>query len=262
MDFSRIGRWHRASLPRRTVAIVLGAAIAMAADADDAPGFDRPGIGFATNPLHAGQFAYEQGLPDWSRQRGAGVTSDLYAYDSLLRLGLGGGTELQLGGTPYNRLRQTGQPAVNGRGDTTLGLKWVPVNGDIWSWGLLGTAEFTDGAAAFRNDHPAYTLGLDVTQQTGSRVSFGYYAQWQHSGSRDSQQLAPSVGYQFDPQVSGYAEASFEHDAGQGFGSAAGAGLAWQPLANLQFDGWFRHRLGGHAPIWEAGIGVAMFFGR
>jgi hypothetical protein len=262
MDFSRIGRWHRALLPFVMGAVVMGAAIAVAADADDAPGFDRPGIGFATDPLHAGQFAYEQGLPDWSRQRAGGVTSDLYAYDSLLRLGLGGGTELQLGGTLYNRLRQTGQPAVHGRGDTTLGFKWVPVNGEVWSWGLLGTAEFTDGAAAFRNDRPAYTLGLDVTQQPGGNVNFGYYAQWQRSGGKDSLQFAPSIGYQFDPQLSGYAEAAAEHDAGQGFGSAAGAGLAWQPLANLQFDGWFRHRLGGHAPIWEAGVGVAMFFGR
>ena len=127
MDFSRFGRWHRALL---AASLACGTVAALA---DDAPGFDRPGWGFATNPLHAGQFAYEQGLPDWSRQRDAGVTSDLSTYDSLLRLGLGGGTELQLGGTPYNRLHQSGQPSVHGRGDTTLGLKWVPVSGELWS---------------------------------------------------------------------------------------------------------------------------------
>ena len=255
MDFSRFGRWHRALL---AASLACGTVAALA---DDAPGFDRPGWGFATNPLHAGQFAYEQGLPDWSRQRDAGVTSDLSTYDSLLRLGLGGGAELQLGGTPYNRLHQSGQSSVHGRGDTTLGLKWVPVSGELWSWGLLGTAEFTDGARAFRNDHPAYTLGLDVTQQTGGKFNFGYYAQWQRSGGKDSVQFAPSVGYQFTPQFGTYVEASAQHDGNQGFGSEAGTGLAWQPLANLQFDGWLRHRLGGHAPIWEAGVGVAMYFG-
>jgi len=256
MDFSRFGRWHRALL---AASLACGTVAALA---DDAPGFDRPGWGFATNPLHAGQFAYEQGLPDWSRQRDAGVTSELSTYDSLLRLGLGGGAELQLGGTPYNRLHQSGQSSVHGRGDTTLGLKWVPVSGDIWSWGLLGTAEFTDGARAFRNDHPAYTLGLDVSQQTGGKFNFGYYAQWQRSGGKDSVQFAPSVGYQFTPQFGTYVEASAQHDGNQGFGSEAGTGLAWQPLSNLQFDGWLRHRLGGHAPIWEAGVGVAMYFGR
>lgn len=252
MDFSRIGRWLCA----------LFACSASVAWADDAPGFDRPGWGFATNPLHAGQFAYEQGLPDWSRQRSAGASIDQSTYDSLLRLGLGSGIELQLGGTPYNRLRQSGQPSLHGRGDTTLGLKWIPVTGDVWSWGLLGTAEFTDGARAFRNDHPSYTLGVDVTQQLGGPVAFGYYAQWQRSGGKDSVQLAPSIGYQFNPQFGTYLEASVQHDVEQGFGSEAGTGLVWQPLANLQFDGWMRHRLGGHAPTWEAGVGVAMYFGR
>lgn len=256
MDFSRFGRWHRALL---AAVLASGAAAALA---DDAPGFDRPGWGFATNPLHAGQFAYEQGLPDWSRQRDGATTSDLATYDSLLRLGLGGGTELQLGGTPYNRLRQTGQASVHGRGDTTLGLKWVPVTGEVWSWGLLGTAEFTDGARAFRNDRPTYTLGFDATQQTGGKVAFGYYAQWQRSGGQDSVQLAPSIGYQFTPQFGAYLEAMAQHDDTAGFGSEAGTGLAWQPLSNLQFDSWVRHRLGGHAPTWEAGVGVAMYFGR
>jgi hypothetical protein len=41
----------------------------------------------------------------------------------------------------------------------------------------------------------------------------------------------------------------------------AGAGLAWQVTPRVQLDGSFRHRLGGHADPWEAGLGVSVYFG-
>ena len=260
MDFSRSGRWHRA------FAATLLLSGATPAWADDTPGFDRPGLGFATNALHAGQFAYEQGLPDWSRHRDGGSTSDQSTYDSLLRLGLGSGVELQLGGSPYNRLRQTGSGATqtsHGRGDTILGLKWAPVpSNETWEWGVLGNVEFTDGARDFRSDRPVYTLGVVVDQKVGAQADISYFAQWQRSGGRDNYLIAPDYNYQLNDHWGFYLEAVLLRDADHRNGTQAGGGLTWQPLSNLQFDTWFRHRLGGQAAVWEAGVGVAVFFGR
>lgn len=260
MDFSRSGRW-----PRAFAAVLLLTATAPTW-ADDTPGFDRPGLGFATNALHAGQFAYEQGLPDWSRHRDSGVTTDLATYDTLLRFGLGSELELQLGGSPYNRLRQSADGSSqisHGHGDTILGLKWAPSpSSDIWNWGVLGSVEFTDGARDFRSDRRVYTVGVVADQKIGEQTDISYYAQWQRSGGRDNYLLAPDYNYQLNDHWGLYLETALLRDADHHNGTQAGGGLVWQPLTNLQFDTWFRHRLGGQAAVWEAGLGVAVFFGR
>ncbi|WP_199099518.1 transporter [Dyella sp. ASV21] len=260
MDFSRSGRWHRVF---SATLLLCGAATAWA---EDIPGFDRPGFGFATNALYAGQFAYEQGLPDWSRTRDHGSTSDQSTYDTLFRFGLGSGLELQVGGSPYNRLRQTSDGATQtsyGHGDTTLGLKWAPTPpNETWAWGVLGSVELTDGARDFRSDHPVYTLGVVVDQTLSPRADISYFAQWQRSGGRDNYLIAPDYNYQFNDHWGCYGEVALLRDADHRYGTQAGGGLTWQPRSNLQFDTWFRRRLGGQAAVWEAGVGVAMYFGR
>ena len=261
MDFSRSGPWHRTS-----ALLALGLACAMPVLADDEPGFDRPGLGFSTNPMNAGQFGYEQGLPDWSLNKDASVTSRLSTFDSLLRLGVGSGLELQLGGSPYNSLRQTGAgPAQTsrGHGDSSLGLKWAPHTGsDVWDWGLLGTVEFNDGAPDFRSEQRVYTLGLVVDQKLSDKADVSYFAQWQRSAGKDNYLLAPDYNYQVNDLFGFYVEAAMLRDANHRYGSQAGCGITFAPLPRLQFDSWIRHRLGGRAAEWEAGLGVAMYFGR
>lgn len=261
MDFSRTGRSRRALL-----AGALLTALAPMAHADDAPGFDRPGLGFSTNPLLAGQLAYEQGLPDASRRREDGSTSTLTTLDSLLRLGLGGGFEAQLGSSPWNRLSQrdaSGSQVVHGHGDTSLALKWAPpIASEVWDWGALGSVEFTDGARGLRSDRRVYTLGTVLDQRLSTRADVSYFLQWQRSGGQSNWLFAPDYNYQLNDRFSVYLEGALLRDAEHRDGSQAGGGLAWQPTARLQFDTWFRHRLGGHAPVWEAGMGVAVFFGR
>ena len=257
MDFSRTGRSRRALL---TAALL--AALAPAARADDAPGFDRPGLGFSTNPLLAGQLAYEQGLPDVSRRREDGGSSTLATLDSLLRLGLGGGFEAQLGGSPWNRLSQH-DTVVHGHGDTSLALKWAPpIASEVWGWGALGSVEFTDGARDLRSDRRVYTLGTVLDQRLNTRADISYFLQWQRSGGQTSWLFAPDYNYQLNDRFGVYLEGALLRDAEHHDGTQAGGGLAWQPSARWQFDTWFRHRLGGHAPVWEAGMGVAVFFGR
>ena len=92
--------------------LALSAAIALLVSAPafaDPPDFDRPGAGFATTVLPAGTVALEQGLPTYERQREDGYLDRTYSADSLIRVGLGGPIELQVGGSAWNRLEERGQ---------------------------------------------------------------------------------------------------------------------------------------------------------
>ncbi|KTF37513.1 hypothetical protein OZ12_15410, partial [Xanthomonas translucens pv. translucens] len=112
--------------------------------ADDAPAFDRPGIGFASQTLPAGSVAWEQALSDVSYDRSSGVRSTEYVADSRLRIGLSAQAELQLAldSQVWQRVRGTGEDfRGHGGGDARVGLKWaLPSARDSFSWALLGTA--------------------------------------------------------------------------------------------------------------------------
>lgn len=241
-----------------------------AANADDAdlhnPGYDRPGLGFTPAALEPGAVTLEQGLPDWTRARQDGSASSLYTVDSLLRLGLGHQLELQVGDSFYNRLRVTGGTpgyASEGRGDSTLALKYVlPSSNPKFSWGLLGSVEFTDGQRDFRNSQKQYLLGLQLNLQVDEKNSLGAYLQDLRAGDSDSQIFAVSDNYQFSSTWTAYVEAALEHDAGNRGGALAGTGVAWQITKRVQLDGGVRHRLGGEVNEWEAGVGVSIYFGK
>lgn len=232
---------------------------------DNTPSYDRPGYGFAPDALPRGGFAYEQGLPTWTLDHDDGIRSSQYTTDSLLRLGLGGHLELQLGGSPFNRLSQRGMgmsEVDHGHGDSSLGLKLgLPSSDENWSWGLLGTIEFTDGAQAIGNDRRQYTLGLTVQQQVDEKHQWSYFAQAQQMGGQSSFFGAADYTYQFSQAWGVYGEAAVEHDDARN-GMQVGNGFTWSPNPRLQFDAWWRRKVAGHANDWEAGLGVAMYFGR
>lgn len=73
---------------------LLACAGAQAAQAAQAPAYDRPGIGFSASTVGKGVLAWEQGLPDGSRDRSGGVTTTAWTADTLLRLGLAPTVEL------------------------------------------------------------------------------------------------------------------------------------------------------------------------
>ncbi|MBD8871652.1 transporter [Rhodanobacter sp. DHB23] len=253
MDFSR---YHG----RLGMAAVLLAGFATTASALDNPGYDRPGLGFTPAVLGAGDITLEQGLPDWSLVRDGSGSSAQYTADSLLRLGIGRSLELQFGSS-YNRLGQ-GCAIDYGRGDSSLALKFAPPARGDFSWGLLGSIEFTDGTDAFRNPRRQYLLGAAFNWQWDERNGFALYLENVRSGGHDSRQLALNEGYAFTPAFSGYVEFGVMDVAGAGHGSRAGAGLAWMPTPRVQLDASMRHRLDGAAPAWEAGLGVSVYFGR
>ena len=273
MDFSRYRDRHRRA-PRRgfqrsLASSLMGLAagclgLAPPAHADN-PGYDRPGYGFTPAVLGAGEVTFEQGLPDWNRTDQGGVASSQYSADSLLRIGLGGPLELQLGSSPWNRLRQSGSGGNyrrQGRGDSVLGMKFaLPSDGGSFSWGLLGSVEFPDGARAFRADGRQYLLGAQFNLQVDPRNSLGAYLQDVRSGGADSATLALSDSYALGKTLTLYGEAVWLHAPGQGNGSLGGAGLAWLVTPRVQLDAGFDHRLGGTAAQWQGNLGVSVYFG-
>lgn len=231
-------------------------AIAGTARADDGPSFDRPGLGFAPAVLQAGDVIWEQGLPDWSRTGG----SSLYTADTLLRVGVGGPFELQFG-TSYNHMTVANE-FIRGRGDSSIGVKFaLPASGDF-SWGVLGNMTFTDGARAFRGEDRQYLLGAAFNWQLNPRDALGAYLENVRSGGRDDHLVAINASRAFNGSLGAYAEITWQHVAGLGDGSMAGAGLTWQPVPRVQLDAGFRHRIGGAADTWQAGLGVSVYFGR
>lgn len=243
--------------------IMLG--IALPALADN-PGYDRPGYGFTPVVLGAGDITVEQGLPDWSRSRQDGLSSSQYGADSLLRIGIGGPLELQLGSSPWNSLRQSGagiDSTQHGHGDSVLGVKLaLPSSNQAFSWGLLGSVEFTDGAKAFRSAGRQYLLGAQFNLQTDERNSLGLYLQDVRSGGTDSSLVAVSDNYALSRTLTLYAEAARLQAPGQGRGTLAGTGLAWMITPRVQLDAGFDHRLGGAVPQWQANLGASVYFGR
>jgi hypothetical protein len=249
---------------RMTFAMVM-LGFALPAPADN-PGYDRPGYGFTPVVLGLGDITVEQGLPDWSRDRQDGIASSQYSADSLLRIGIGGPLELQLGSSPWNSLRQSGagsEVRSQGRGDTVLGMKLaLPTSNQAFSWGLLGSAEFTDGAKAFRSARRQYLLGAQFNLQASERNSLGLYLQDVRSGGADSRLVAVSDNYALSKTLTLYAETAWLHAPDQGSGTLAGAGLAWMVTPRVQFDVGFDHRLDGAAPEWQTNLGVSIYFGR
>lgn len=218
------------------------------------PGYDRPGLGFTPAVLQPNDFILEQGLPDWSRADGA----SLYTTGTLLRLGAGRALELQLG-SGWSRLDGSG-PAIDGRSNTSLAVKFAPSAAGAFSWGLLGSVEFTDGARAFRNEQHQYLLGVSFNWQHSAGHASGLYVEVVH-GDADSQLLAVNDGWALTPALGMYVELAVQHLARVGHGGMGGAGVTWQATPRVQLDISARHRLGGHTDTWQGGIGFAVYFG-
>ena len=113
-----------------------------------------------------------------------------------------------------------------------------------------------------RGDNRQYLLGAVFNWQATPRDSLGAYLETVRSGGRNDQLVALHAGRALDDSVGVYAEAAWQHSATDGSGSMAGAGLAWQATPRVQLDASFRHRLGGVADDWQAGLGVSVYFGR
>lgn len=240
---------------------LLGLAFAAPVRADDAPGFDRPGIAFGTDTLPRGGIAWEQGLPDASWDDSEGVRTRTWVADTLLRFGLAETVELQLGADSYGGVHRRGlgaRTSQHGGGDGRLSLKWVPTTGgDAFSVGVLATASLPYGQAPVGDGGHVYDLGITAAWdlQNGRSVALYLDRSW---GDGGGWLFSPSYGFQVSERVAGYIEAGIGSDAQRQ--RVAGGGLTWAATPRLQFDVSFLRGLDADSVDWQAGVGMALYF--
>lgn len=230
------------------------------ARADDAPAFDRPGLSFAASVLPAGSFDWEQGLPDFEHDSSAGVRTNAYAATTEFRLGIGHALELQLAGSPWNRVtvRDHGVHASDtGAGDTRVAVKWAPpLATEGLSFALLGAVSFDTGAAAFSSGSTVSTLGAVLSHDLGDGRSIGGYLDVDHDASSNVVSSSLSYGFPVNDAIGGFVEVG--HSSGGGPAtSVAGGGLTWLLDNRLQFDLSAHAGLTSKSTDLDAGFGIS-----
>ena len=229
----------------------------------DAPAFDRPGIAFAPSTLPAGEFDWEQGLPDWVRDSGEGVRSTSYSLDTTLCIGVTPTLEVQIAGSAWNRLdlRTNGTTThADGAADIRLAFKWAPTLSDKdMSLALLGGVTLDTGAAAFSNGRPIYSLGATLGRNLGSGCAVAMYANVDRNGGAATWTLSPNLSFPIAGSLSGYVEAGRMFGGGVS-ASLAGAGVTWLLHDRVQLDLYGLRGLTARSPDLQAGFGVSAFW--
>ncbi|PTN53424.1 transporter [Stenotrophomonas panacihumi] len=234
--------------------VLAGALFApLAAWADDDIAFDRPGIAFGTDVLAPGQFAWEQGLPDYSRDDSGGATTGQYTLDSRLRLGLGARLELQVAVDSY--VWQHGDPRAHGGGDSQLALKWaLPSSNDDFAWALLGTYSAGTGRAAF-SEGAARDVGMSLAWSLPQGRGVGLYLDVGRGSDGTSWMVSPNYTLHDDGRWMTYVEAGFaggaEHER------QLGGGVAWHLRPKVQLDASLLRGLDAGSTDWQAGLGIS-----
>lgn len=245
--------WSGSTVPRALLAGVLAMAPWLASAQDAAP-FDRPGIGFATEVLHAGGWAWEQGLPDVSSDRADGVDTRRYVLDSRLRAGLGSGWELQLASDSYNW--QRGDSRARGGGDSSASLKWqLPGGGERFGWAVLATYGLDTGKAPFSDDGTSRELGVTASWSLASRRAIGMYVDYLDAPGGHVWTFSPSYTWYDDGRWAAYVEAGLS--AGSERERVAGGGVTWRWRPWVQLDASVLRGLSGASTDWQGGVGVS-----
>jgi hypothetical protein len=227
----------------------------------DAPAFDRPGIAFSPSVLPTGEFALEQGLPDFQRDDANGIASRTFTAGTTFRAGIANSLELQIAGSLWNRssVRAGGVSMHDeGVGDTRFSLKWAPtLPVESLSLAVLGSATADTGAAAFTNGRPVYSLGATIGRKVGADCAVALYANVDHSGGTDTWTVSPNFSFPIAGDLGGYVEAGRTSGSGES-DSRAGGGLTLLLHDRVQLDLYALHGLDHRSTDLTAGFGVSM----
>lgn len=240
------------------------AAPAVAQPVEETPAFDRPGISFSVTTLPVGSVAWEQGLPDASRDRHNGVTISDYAAATNLRVGLADKLELQLGHSAFNWRRQRGHglsERQRGSGDTTLLLKRsLPLASPDLGWALMGGATLSTGDVEFSNGRTSYTMGSTLEWARGERSAIALYlnADWDRADTTWT--LSPSYSLSLNDRWAVFVEAGYSRSSLDGENYVAGGGVTWMLTPRLQLDMYSDFGLTKASTDVQAGFGFSLFF--
>lgn len=206
--------------------------------ADDGPCFELGGQGIAPCATPGGHVAVETNLVDWTRGRDAGDTVAIAA--TIARIGVGGSTELRVGGTPLIVSHTPGEPRRTSVGDLTLGAKHQfggaapiavalqitlptgsqPASQGVWSADLIVPAQFrlsrlftldlTGTASAAPNSNAdgrhfaaAIVAGADITPSDAVTITtdLKWLRDEEPAGAETRTSLSLAFGWQVGPRT-------------------------------------------------------------
>ncbi len=234
----------------------------MQIQAADAPGSDRPGLGFDPSTLTSGSVAIEQGLPDLSRDSSGGINTTRYAADTLVRIGLHEHVELQLATTAYNVQHVSGASlshSEHGRGDSSIGLKVsMPSRDQNFAWGLLATATLPTGQTPFGGDARTYDVGAVMQWTLVRDRAISIYLDRSISAGDTTWLAAANLNVPLNEHLQGYVEAGMAN--GGDNRRVVGTGLAWLIADRVQLDASLRRGLDRDSADWQGGFGASVYF--
>lgn len=237
----------------------------------------RPGLGTPACTIAPGRVSVETGIADWQRHDNSQERTDAVVIaDTLVRIGLSGSVEAQLGWTPFGRIRSHDKASgrvetANRIGDMLVGLKanFTHPEGSGFSFavqpfgtlpvgrGPLGAGDWGAGVVA--------PTSLDLSDKLN--LQFSPEIDAAPDEDRKGRHFAISgtagLGYSFTDAVGATVEFQALHDDDPGGRSTQLLGalsLSWAPADDLQLDAGTSLGLDRDAADMELYVGISRQF--
>ena len=232
----------------------------------DTPAFDRPGIAFSPTTLPAGSFAWEQGLPDFQRDRADGVTQRAYSASTRGRYGVSSRWELQLAAPLHEQIDTEGSGqafTAAGAGDLSLAVKVGLTSGENnFNMAFLGVVSMPTASRDIGLESEQYSLGATVAWSLGEQQSLALYANVDLLDGHSTWTVSPSWSIALAESVGTYVEVGYQFASAQDQtdNAVAGGGLTWMVTPVVQLDTYGLVGLTRSSTDLAAGLGVSLFF--
>ena len=238
---------------------------------------DRPGLGTPPCTIDPGHFDVELGLADWTLDRSPGLREDtIEAGQLLVRIGLSGSLEAQLGWTAFGHVRTRDRASgsvasASGVGDLTLALRQnlARPDGSGFSLAVMPFATLPTGNEVIGAGEWTAGLLVPASYDLGGRVQLGLTA-WAEAAADEDRSgrhlayggvvglalpLADSIGATFE------VAASRDQDpSGHSTEWLAGLSAGWMARDDLQIDAGANIGLNGAAADVQLYVGVSRRF--
>jgi hypothetical protein len=246
--------------------LVVACAAVAAPSLADTPAFDRPGIAFSPTTLPTDSFAWEQGLPDFQRDRSEGVTQRAYVASTRLRYGISDRWEAQLAAPLFEQVDTLGSGqafTAAGVGDLSLSAKVGLTPGkDGFNAALLGVVSLPTARRDLGQGSEQYSLGATAGWSLGEQQSLALYANVDVLEGQAKWTVSPNWSFALSDTVGGYLEGGYQFGNANGpvENVVAGGGLTWMVTPAVQLDAYGLAGLTRSSTDLSAGFGVSVFF--
>jgi hypothetical protein len=242
--------------------------VATSVSAQETISTDRPGLGFSAATVPVGRVQVETGIPAVTLDDEGDVSSRLFTFPTLLRVGVTSSLELRAG-TPIffsSRLEEAGvEDTEEGFGGLELGLKLATTVSDGPALALIPSVLLPVGDDAFVPDRAAYVLNgvaswslpnsLGVTAVAGGALNPGGDDEYAFAGT-----FVGVVSRPLAERVGAYVEGGWFPLEEAENPAYLGGGLTVLVGPMVQVDGFFDRGITDAASDWLFGVGAATRF--